>query len=170
MANEFANWQGDVEAFLTRLENFVASDICDVEGFQEGMELQTSEAKQRFTAVCTMWLTKLSVLKSTGVFELCNEYSVKTGARILQLLKPSYDDLSSCFAKLDTKWLTSLTEVVIPAMAEIPTAPQQRFSSMVFRWISCLDDLAYSPVVRDRVNEAKSHLDDEFYCTPVACV
>lgn len=169
----------DGKEMANEMSTFVNSFSIDKKGFLEGV----SENTDALFDIIFLWLIKLRFLKKINYYDLRNEYSVKTGAKLAELFKEEveaierlyqyngsldYEDYESGMywnelsdkEKEDSEYkeIEIETEIMfVEAMSREHRTLQQSFSGLIFELLTLF------PEFSQRLEE----LDDNFFKAPL---
>ena len=169
----------DGREMANEMSTFVNSFSIDKKGFLDGI----SEDKDALFDIIFLWLIKLRFFKKNNYYDLRNEYSVKTGAKLAELFKEEimgiekfyqyqgnldYEDYNNGMywnelsekEKRDSEYKEIEVEpeiMFVEAMSREHRTLQQSFSGLI------LETLTLFPEFNEKLKE----LDTNFFNTPL---
>lgn len=174
MVEKFKTEQ-DAKVLAEIMENFVNSFTPEVDEFIEGIKSAPLEIKNKLTLISIAWIGKLKKFQDNNYYDGRNEYSVKTASEIFDLseifsaaLMQPYLDEGCIDAGTYEDGSEIPFEIIFAYKMSISHRTlQQTFSSIVFKWLSLLQDLDVEPQYQTLGIKVNAHFDYRFYKTPM---
>lgn len=158
------------------ISQFVNNLSLDSTQFIDELMSAPKIARMRFSTFSILWLRKLLFFKEMGFFDLRNQYSVETGAKLYQQLgelleqfHPEYEGVVT-FEELKKEKGEGLffESIVIEHVAMDHRTLQQSFSGLVFHWLYEMEKVMPDDTYFSQIGQMVHHLMEPlFYKAPL---